>query len=225
MNKILEIQFSGWTATPRLPFVLSGNALCMPVPSYSILLGMIGCCLGRNVSPNEVKIGYCYGYGGGATDLETRRRLRYDGRKIKPHDKGSDVYQREFHINPSLTLWIDRVDWLSFFESPIGTPVLGRSQDLLQIRSVKIKTVEQINKAEIGGCMLPFFFDKTIPGQLIQLAEAYEENESIGSGRKPIRSSVFVAIHPDNKVIVEMSNLYRTLEENSYEFYLHSFYD
>ncbi len=41
MDKLLEIQFSGWTATPRLPFVLSGNAVCMHTPSYSLVLGII----------------------------------------------------------------------------------------------------------------------------------------------------------------------------------------
>ena len=73
---------TGWTATPRMPFVLSGNSVCMSVPSYSLLLGLIGCCLGRNVDCTEVKIGFRYSFDSVAKDLETRQRLEFDGKKF-----------------------------------------------------------------------------------------------------------------------------------------------
>lgn len=227
MDKILEIRFSGWTATPRLPFILSGNALCMSVPSYSTVLGIIGCCLGRNVSPKEVKVGYKYNNDDTATDIETRRRLQVKDKKTIPHEKGSDAYQREFHTNPTLTVWIDRIDWMEYFENPVGTPALGRSQDLLRIDSVEIKTIEKTEKATLSGCMIPFAFDKIVPGQLIQIAEAFEENEEIGTGRTSIRSTMFTVLHPDkdNLVEVSMDSLFRTTENNHSEFYLHSFYE
>lgn len=225
MDKVLEIKFSGWTATPRLPFVLSGNALCMPVPPYSLVLGIIGCCLGRFVSPQEVKIGYRYDYDTVGVDIETRRRLQFDGKKIKVHDKGSDAYQREFHVNPKLTVWIDRTDWKEYFDNPIGTPALGRSQDLLEINEVAVKDVISVSEAGLTGCLIPFNPEYTIPGQLMQLAEAYEENEAIGSGRTPIRSSMFVAIHPGKeKIKVERDHLYQIKDDSSISFYLHSFY-
>ena len=91
MDKVLEIKFSGWTATPRLPFVLSGNALCMPVPSYSLILGIVGCCLGRIVSPKEVKIGYQYDYDTVAVDIEivqqswVNEKVRSDFQKLIFH--------------------------------------------------------------------------------------------------------------------------------------------
>lgn len=225
MDKVLEIKFSGWTATPRLPFVLSGNALCMPVPPYSLVIGIIGCCLGRFVSPQEVKIGYRYDYDTVGVDIETRRRLQFDGKKIKVHDKGSDAYQREFHVNPKLTVWIDRTDWKEYFDNPIGTPALGRSQDLLEINEVAVKDVISVSEAGLTGCLIPFNPEYTIPGQLMQLAEAYEENEAIGSGRTPIRSSMFVAIHPGKeKIKVERDHLYQIKDDSSISFYLHSFY-
>src|SRR5476649_2941613 len=110
MNSVLEIQFLGWTATPRLPFVLSGNAICLPTPTYSLLLGIIGCCLGRVVDANEVQIGFYYAYDGSANDLETRQRLEFDVKKIKKHAKGTDAYLREFHVAPRLTIWLSRLD-------------------------------------------------------------------------------------------------------------------
>lgn len=223
MNKLLEIKFSGWTATPRMPFILSGNAVCMHTPSYSLLLGLLGCCLGRNIEAGEVKIGFKYSFETTAQDLETRQRLEFDGKKIKTHSKGSDAYNREFHINPLLKIWIDRIDWKSFFVSPIGTPSLGRSQDILKIESVSEREVESVKEGNISGCMLPFSSDLQVGGQLVQLAEAFHENEKVGSGRTPTSSKTFIAIPYDNMVEVELPNLFKTLEDSPTTFYLHQF--
>lgn len=224
MNKVLEIQFSGWTATPRLPFVLSGNALCMPVPPYSTVLGIIGCCLGRFISPDEVKIGFRYQYDTVSTDIETRRRLQFDGKKIKNHDKGSDAYVREFHVNPRLIIWIDRLDWKGYFESPVGTPSLGRSQDLLQVGKVTVKDVVSVPEGNLKGCMIPFDANCVIPGQLVQIAESYLEGERVGAGRVPVNPMMFVAIHGDGKEVhVKIPGLYQTREDWPVDFYLHTF--
>lgn len=224
MDKALEITFSGWTATPRMPFILSGNAVCMATPSYSILLGMIGCCLGRLVCTKEVKVGFKYEYDSIAKDLETRQRLEYDGKKIKAHAKGSDAYNREFHVLPRLTLWIDRTDWETHFRNPVGTPSLGRSQDILKIESVRTVTVIKQEEAMISGCMLPFHPSMQIGGQLVQLAEAYQENDTIGSGRTPMRTGIFISIPHDNvSAKVKIPGLYQTQGDNPKSFYLHTF--
>jgi CRISPR-associated protein Cas5t len=222
---VLEIKFEGWTATPRMPFILSGNAICMHVPSYSIVLGIIGCCLGRTVEAQEVNIGYKYCYETNANDIETRSRLEFDGKNVKPHSKGSDAYTREFHVNPVLTLWINRTDWEKFFISPIGTPSLGRSQDLLKIVSVKKITVEAVEKGKISGCMLPFSSELKTNGQLIQLAESYSENEN-GEGRTSIVSKIFIAIpymqDEENKIELYHRNLFQFVEdEKAIQFYMH----
>lgn len=223
INNVLEVKFSGWTSTPRMPFILSGNALCLPTPTYSLILGLIGCCLGRVVSSNEVKIGFYYEYDGIANDLETRQRLEFDGKRVKSHAKGTDAYLREFHVSPKLIIWIDRLDWEEYFLNPIGTPALGRSQDLLKIESVRKVDVENVDEAEISGCMLPFNGNLNTGGQLVQLAEAYEENDEVGSGRRPVRSGVFMAISYENKNKIKYPNLYQTKEDNSTGFYLHNF--
>lgn len=241
MIKLLEIRFSGWTATPRMPFVLSGNALCMHTPSYSLLLGLIGCCLGRLVHPSEVKIGFKYSYDRAAQDIETRQRLEFDGKRLKKHSKGTDAYTREFHVLPRLILWINRLDWKTFFENPIGTPTLGRSQDILTIHSVKEVEVIPVKKAKISGCMLPFTTNLQVGGQLVQLAESFKENEEVGAGRSPVRSKTFIVIpcvRNNNDASYESSdfiasssgdeaeiiaeNLYQTLGETTQSFYLHT---
>lgn len=219
MKDFLEVQFKGWTATPRLPFILSGNAVCMPTPSYSMLLGVIGCCLGRIVEANEVNIGFQYKYDTEDNDLETRHRLAFDG-KLKPHAKGTDAYLREFHINPVLTVWLNRIDWLDYFKYPVGTPTLGRSQDLLKIERAKIVKGQSIAKANIRGCMMPFSTDLKIGGQLVQIAESYQENEEIGSGRTAVNSKIFMSIPFQNSSIIEYENLFKTADNQ--QFYLHT---
>lgn len=223
MNSALEVRLSGWTATPRMPFVLSGNAVCMPVPSYSLLLGMIGCCLGRLVQPEEVSFGFRYTFDTVGKDMETRRRLEFDGKKVKPHAKGTDAYVREFHVAPKLTLWLNQTDWETYFLSPVGTPSLGRSQDILSIDSVREVAVESVPEAKISGCMVPFSDDLKVGGQLVQLAEAYRESDEVGNGRIATKTGVFMAIHSDNEASVKMPHLYQTKEEASSSFYLHHF--
>jgi CRISPR-associated protein Cas5t len=227
MKELLEVQFSGWTATPRLPFVVSGNSVCLPTPTYSMLLGMIGCCLGRIVEANETEIGFHYSYDATDTDLETRHRMAFDG-KLKPHGKGTDAHSREFHVKPVLTIWLSRTDWLEDFKYPIGTPALGRSQDLLRIKfkSVEIVKADSVPKAKISGCMIPFNGNLKVGGQLVQLAEAYIENEEIGSGRRMTNSGMFVSIPHDSNTEVEHESLYlvpATKErEESINMYLHT---
>ncbi len=223
MNKVLEVHFSGWTATPRMPFVLSGNAVCLPVPTYSLLLGVIGCCLGRVVESNEVSFGFRYSFDGIANDLETRQRLEFDGKKVKSHAKGSDAYQREFHVMPTLTIWLDRLDWEFYFQNPIGTPCLGRSQDILTIGEIRQVEVQKVDSAKISGCMIPFNPNVHVGGQLVQLAESYQENDETGTGRTPIKTGIFMALHVDNEQILKTPNLFQTIEAKPKSFYLHKF--
>lgn len=227
MKTLLEVQFEGWTATPRMPFILSGNAICMPTPSYSLLLGLVGCCLGRFVESKEVRLGFRYSFEDIAVDIETRHRLVNDSGKVKVHAKGTDAYPREFHVNPRLTLWLDRLDWEDFFKYPIGAPALGRSQDLVKIRhkSVRIVEVTPVTSAKVSGCLLPFTTQLKSAGQLVQLAEAYLENAITGSGRIPVSSQIFLAIpwmdekEEESAKPITYPNLYQTQEKRA--IYLH----
>ncbi|MEZ5044009.1 MAG: hypothetical protein R2828_29205 [Saprospiraceae bacterium] len=222
MADFLELKMEGWTATPRQPFILSGNAICMATPSYSLLLGLIGCCLGRIVTKEEVGIGFYYEFDIAANDLEKRQRLIFDGKNIKTHGKGGDAYLREFHIKPKLTLWLNRLDWEEYFHFPVGTPSLGRSQDLLEIKKKSIRKIsaKNVNTAKISGCMLPFEQGIQAGGQLVQLAEAYHENDEVGDGRRATNSKIFISIPSDNEGKISFRNLYET--EAGQNFYFHN---
>ncbi len=218
--KLLQVEMSGWSATPRLPFIISGNAICLPVPSYSLLLGMLGCCLGRVVDFEEVRIGFKYTFDAVCKDLEKRNRLEISKfGTLSPHSKGKDVHIREFHTLPRLLLWINRIDWQASFENPIGTPALGRSQDLLKITNVERVQVNRVDKGEISGTLIPFKPGNRLAGQIVQFAEAFRENDMIGSGRISTGSKIFLAIRHDQKPRVEFANLYQT--ETGEQFYFH----
>lgn len=227
MNKVLEIHFSGWTATPRMPFVISGSqkggSICLHTPTYSLILGIIGCCLGRIVCSNEVKIGFKYSFDTISKDMETRHRLENKNSKIKRHSDGTSPYLLEFHTSPRLIVWLDRLDWISFFQNPVGTPSLGRSQDILKIVKVEDVEVKSVEKGELSGCMLPFSAGLQAGGQLVQLAESYVENEEIGSGRSPKVSKVFMSIPHDNNQEIQFENIYQTMKEPFQTFYMHQF--
>jgi len=227
MDRVLEVNFSGWTATPRMPFIISGGptggSVCLHCPTYSIILGIIGCCLGRIVTSDEVQLGFRYSYDSVAKDLEKRQRLQLKNGNLKNHEEGGDVYVREFHVYPKLTIWLNRLDWEQYFISPKGTPALGRSQDILKIESVKQIEVKSVEETEVSGCMLPYKSSLKIGGQLVQVAESYIENDEIGSGRRANRTGVFISIPHDNNAKVKMPNLYLTEGENPIGFYLHVF--
>ncbi len=224
MKKVLQIQFKGWTASPRMPFILSGNSICMHTPSYSTLLGVLGCCLGRPIAADEVKIGFFYKYNSVGMDVETRHRLENKQNKIKPHPKGTDAYYREFHILPELTVWIDRVDWKSYFQNPIGSPSLGASQDLLKIESVQEIDVDAVESANISGTMIPFNSSLRVGGQLVQLAEYYQEADDVEGGRIPKNPMVFIAIPYNSFSKLKMDNLFKLQEDKEvHYFYMHEF--
>ena len=203
-----------------MPFVISGNAICLPVPTYSLLLGLMGCCLGRIVDFEEVSVGFRYAFDQMAKDKETRSRLEVaKSGKLMQHSKGQDAYDREFHIGPSLLIWLNRLDWQASFENPVGTPALGRSQDLLQISGVQRVTAIPIQFGELSGTLIPFRPGDLLSGQIIQCAEAFREKDEIGSGRVSTRSCMFLAIRHDQKVPARIENLYQTAEGG--QFYLH----
>lgn len=222
---MLQIEMQGWSATPRMPFIISGSqkggAICLPVPSYSILLGLIGCCLGRLVDFEEVRIGFVYTFGEITKDLEKRNRLKFDSKsgRLMQHPDGQDVHLREFHTLPRLTLWLNRPDWRMFFENPVGTPVLGRSQDILFIKRVARVRAERIEAGELSGTLVPFKPGNRLPGQIVQFAEAFRENDVVGSGRSSIGSKMFLAIRPDQNVAARIKNLFQT--ETGRQFYYH----
>jgi CRISPR-associated protein Cas5, N-terminal domain len=106
--KALYVRMEGFSAFFRLPTIVSGTQLSSPLPPYSTLLGLIGCCAGRNIVPEETRIGYEYKKRGTTFELERTNRLELDVAKgyLKPNSKGQGILLREIHIAPILELYV-----------------------------------------------------------------------------------------------------------------------
>lgn len=215
--KILHIRFEGYTATFKIPFLISGVGLCSPVPSYSTLLGLVGCCAGRQVSTSETFIGFEYRYSGKGLDFETTKRLMLDKGNLKTNPEKAFA-KREFHINPVLDLYITNLDFREYFEKPIGVPCLGRSQDIAWITSIAEKEVIPVEEGTIGPTLIPFPCDQ-FGGRILNFAESFE-NIDTGYTRTPMKLRIFQVVPPTGVKLKRLS-LYAFADEREHAIYIH----
>ena len=206
--KLLHARLEGWTATFRLPLIYSGTGLTAPVPPFSTLLGLIGNLAGREIAPDETRIGYVFRSNGTAYDLETTRRLEMD--KKSGRLKGQSVpgiARRQFHIRPTLDLYLDDLALSEAFESPQNAPCLGRSQDLAWITRVEQVEAEPRGSGTVRGTLVPFP-QAGASGMILALPD-YLINNRRGYTREVGRVSKFLAVRYENPALVERADLYR----------------
>ena len=216
--KLLHAKIVGWTATFRMPLLYSGTGLTAPVPPYSTLLGFIGNLAAREIKPHETRIGYIFKSSGLAIDMETTQRLKMSGGgKLSPQEKG--IVKRQFHLNPTLDIYLDNLDFQDYFENPRNTPALGRSQDLVWIEKTEIIEAENVGETKIGGTLLPFP-QSDVGGQILNLPE-YFFNDERGYTRRTGKTSKFVAVKYENASSVSRDNLFK-LKDSETGVYLHS---
>ncbi len=213
--KAVHARLCGFTASVRVPFLVSGTQLASPFPLYSTLLGLLGCCAGREVSPKEVRVGFSYFHNGETTDsVERLIRLGVDpkGRLGRIKDRG--VGQRSFHVDPMLDLYVvgdNAYEWLS---NPVGIPCLGRSQDIAWIQDVSEIELRPAEFGYVRGTWLPFSLNYP-PGRIMRFAE-YFQNDLLHHVRQAGPSSLFVAIPSDPPgVEIAQENLYHPLDSTA----------
>jgi len=225
MDKLIHATIRGITATFRIPLVVSGTSLCAPVPSYPTLLGFIGCCAGREVYPDEVRIGFEYRFGGGATgtglgvDMETTHRFELKNDRLRPHPKGTSIRFYEFHAYPVLELYLDNPDFFEVIRQPAGIPTFGRSQDLVWIENVETVDVEQKPSGTVGTTLMPFP-QEDVGGRMLRLPEFFD-NTQTGLTRNPVNIRLFQVVSAGSTI--ENPNLYRikTDKDADHVIYLH----
>lgn len=110
----------------------------------------------------------------------------------------------------------------------MGTPSLGRSQDIMKIENISIIEATPVQETTIAGTMIPFDTSLEVGGQLVRLAEAFEEGEGVGQGRKATAVKMFLAIPPDNISKVNINPIFEVVGEQIADnqakgFYLHAF--
>lgn len=206
--KLLHARLGGWTATFRLPLIYSGTGLTAPVPPFSTLLGLIGNLAGREIAPDETRIGYVFRSNGTAYDLETTRRLEMDKKsgRLKAQSVPG-IARRQFHVRPSLDLYLDNLALREAFESPQNAPCLGRSQDLAWITQIEEVEAEACESGTVRGTLVPFP-QAGASGVILALPD-YLINNRRGYTREVGRVSKFLAVRYENPAPVERADLYR----------------
>lgn len=217
--KLLHVSIRAWTATFRLPLLYSGTGLTSPLPPYSTILGLIGAASGREIRPEETRIGYMFRSGGTAIDLETTQRLWVDDKgRLKPQ-KSTGIAKRQFHIRPELDLYMDSTSFKGYFEYPANCLCLGRSQDVAWILTVEDIDAEPVEEGTVRGTLVPF--PEPNAAGLILLLPDYFENSDYGYTRETGKLAKYQAVKYETPARIIRNNLFR-LNDSGETIYLHS---
>lgn len=217
--KLLHVSIRAWTATFRLPLLYSGTGLTSPLPPYSTILGLLGAVSGREIRPEETRIGYVFRSIGTAIDLETTQRLWVDDKGRLKHQKETGVAKRQFHIRPELELYFDNHSFKRHFEYPANCICMGRSQDVAWILTVEETYAEPVQEGTIRGTLVPF--PEPNAAGLILLLPDYFDNSDYGYARETGKLGKYQAVKYETPAKISRNNLFR-LQSSGETIYLHS---
>ena len=160
----VRIEIVGVTASFRFPHFLIGRQPGFPMPPPATVYGLIAAALGDYPDPATIQFAYTFRCLGEATDdlekiwfltpvTSTRGAL-----KDYNVEATSNVLPREILVQPRMTLYLltDVPDQLTnAFRLPRFTLALGRSQDLISIRSISQAPLESANTGRLEPGLLP----------------------------------------------------------------------
>lgn len=194
LTELLYIRLIGYTASFRIPTLVSGTQLSLPVPTYTHILGIISYALDRKYSIHESKIGFRYNYFAENLDLETVHRWARDSKTGRYKYNETNPRQRQVHYKPCLEIFTNDFNLEDSFRKPKRILSLGRSQDIVHIDDIQKINVTEVSEGLLFGSLLPFnneLYHQT--GTIINLPIDFDYSE-IGQIRKPIKISPFFAL-------------------------------
>src|SRR5581483_5810469 len=163
--KLLRVCAEGAVTSFRYPHFIMGRHPTFEMPPPSTIYGHICSALGRQIDPAEVRFGYSFKCEGRIQDLEhihlvseTTGFFTMDGQRYPKRAEGNvNPFRRDLLVNPRLTLYLDRPEWLEAFRSPYFAVVLGRSQDLFAYTAINVIDAP-VGAAYLEHTLLPFSF-------------------------------------------------------------------
>lgn len=149
-----RITLLSYTASFRVPSFV-GHQLTLPVPPLSTIYGLLSAAAGQWVPPQEVAwLAFRCDYESKGIDLEAIWTVE----RPKPHEAARfvtrNVIQREFLAMPRLTLYLPP-EWEERFRRPRYALLLGRTQDVASVESIKSVTLEPVGEGDVSGVLLP----------------------------------------------------------------------
>lgn len=155
-----------------------GVSRCLPVPPLSTLRGLLAAASGRTDEP--VALGVCAHADGKGVDAETYHPISSDGSnpairgRVGAGKGGMTIRDRPFLAGVRVTLWIPGSEGERLgaaLRRPVWGLRLGRSQDLVHIRSITSVTLRPATEALIGYALAPSDGHRAPQAGTLRLAE------------------------------------------------------
>ncbi|SKA23125.1 CRISPR-associated helicase, Cas3 family [Marinactinospora thermotolerans DSM 45154] len=155
-----------------------GVSRCLPVPPPSTVRGMLAAATGRAAEP--IVLGMAARAEGRGTDAETYHPIAVDGGnpavagRVRGGKGGTTLRERPFLVGVHLSVWVpapegDRI--AAALRRPVWPLRLGRSQDLVHVRSITPTTLEPVKEARIGHALAPIGGHGAPQASSLRLAE------------------------------------------------------
>lgn len=165
------------------------------------------------VCPRDTRIGFEFNHVSEDEDLERTDRLALEREKLKPHTEGQGILRRRVHFRPSLDLYLTNLDLARAFNNPVGTPSLGRSQDLCWITKVETVNLIPVKSGMIGATMIGRpnrVIDPSIMSDIVVATEWFT-NDRTGYTRTVQATGYYQVIEPEDgkrRIHVAIDNLF-----------------
>ncbi len=139
-----------------------GVSRCLPIPPPSTVRGMLAAATGNPSEPVVIGMAACAD--GRGVDAETYHPIAADGSnppvrgRVREGKGGMTIRERPFLAGVRVTLWIPEPDGQGIARAlrrPVWGLRLGRSQDLVYIRSVSSVTLHPAERAVVGHALAP----------------------------------------------------------------------
>lgn len=181
---VFKIDITSWTSSFKYPNLISGFQATLEVPPVSTILGLINAAAGKYIRHGKLRLGYYFEFEFKQVDLETIYQ-------IEGHEKGypkstvkSNIVNREFLFNNHLIVYLDSEELANLFSTPVYPLLLGRSNDLATVNSIKRVELEKVSNAEkIKGQIVPFT-GNYLPGMVQPLPKYFTDTiprENLGT--------------------------------------------
>lgn len=150
IKPVLKIELAGSVTSFRYPHFTQGYQPTFEMPPPSTIYGHVCSAVGDLIEPQGWQFGYHFTHRGKFVDY--KEHLHFDD-PIQPFP-----FDRELLFDPHLTLYITRLDLEDAFRNPHYTVILGRSQDLMTVRSIKRMELKRAERAFFEHTLLPLEF-------------------------------------------------------------------
>jgi CRISPR-associated protein Cas5t len=175
--EVYRIDISAWTASFRMPNIISGIQPTLDVPPVSTILGILNAAAGKYIQHTQLEIGYYFEFEAKAVDLETIYMISSDSKNNPSNRAKSNVIQREFLADAKLYLYLKDKELVRYLSAPYYDILLGRSGDLAftKVHAEPLELEEVTNAKKVKGQIIPF--GKTLLPGLIQALPQYFSDE------------------------------------------------